>query len=82
MIVVFIILCILGYILIAGVVNIIYRHMFKDSSDVLFASVLWPVTFPIVIVYVIFMLLSAAVRWTGRWIEELFQPVKIEEDSN
>lgn len=75
MIVLYIILGFIGYILVASIIGILYTNMF-DAPDILFAAVLWPITFPFVFVYIIMMLLAALVKWTTIKMEKLYKKIR------
>ena len=74
MMVVYIILGILGYILVASLVFILYSQMYNSKSfETLFAAISWPVSLPFCLMHILFMCVAFVVRWTAERIENLFK---------
>jgi hypothetical protein len=68
---VYIILGILGYILVASLIHLFYR-LFLNLNDI-FLAVVWPITFPGLFIYSLFILFAFAIKWTSNKIEQLYK---------
>jgi hypothetical protein len=68
---VYIILGILGYILVASLIHLFYR-LFLNLNDI-FLAVVWPITFPGLFIYSLFILLAFVIKWTSNKIEQLYK---------
>lgn len=68
---VYIILGILGYILVVSLIHLFYR-LFLNLNDI-FLAVVWPITFPGLFIYSLFILLVFVIKWTSNKIEQLYK---------
>lgn len=68
---VYIILGILGYILVASLIHFFYR-VFLNMNDIVLA-VAWPLTFPALFIYFLFILFAFSIKWTSNKIEQLYK---------
>ena len=70
MIAVYIILGILGYILMTGLIHLFYR-LFMGIDDIVLA-VVWPLSFPALFIYTLYILLVFSIKWAGGRIKQLY----------
>ena len=73
MIVLYVILGLLGYILVASLVSGIYRNVIKNSEDALWTGAMWPVTLPFILLWAVTIPFIYVIRWLSGKISDFIQ---------
>lgn len=73
MIVLYVILGLLGYILVASLVSGIYRNVLNNGEEALWTGAMWPVTVPFIIVWALFLPIIYSITWLSGKISDFIQ---------